>query len=901
VAKKQNQNQKNDGDKDKLPECEISPRCEPAAYEAKWTERWIEDGVFSKHPKDVPERFCMVIPPPNVTGSLHMGHALDMTIQDVLLRYNHLRGKDALWIPGTDHAGIATQNVVEKRLAAEGTDRHALGREKFVERVWQWKDEYHANITNQIRRMGAAVDWTRERFTLDEQCSKAVRTAFKQLFDEGLIYQGHRMINWCPRCKTALSDIEVEYEEEAGFLYHIKYPVKDSGEYLEIATTRPETLLGDSAVAVNPEDERYTKLHGKTCILPLVNREIPIIADAYVDEEFGTGALKITPAHDPNDFEIGKTHGLPQYVMLNEDGTISADYPAYAGMDRIDARKKIVEDLKAAGLFIKQELYSHSVGHCYRCGVAIEPYISLQWFVKMKELAAPAMQAVRDGRTRFVPEKWTKIYLDWLENIRDWCISRQLWWGHRIPVWDCRDCGTRSCAIEDLVKCPKCGSENIDRQEDVLDTWFSSGLWPLSTLGWPDTTGDFKCFYPTSVLVTGFDIIFFWVARMMFFGLKFGNDVPFRDVFIHGIVRDEKGKKMSKSSGNVIDPLEIVDELGADAMRFTFLYMGAMGQDVNVSAERFKTGRNFTNKLWNTARFVLMMAPEAPKKKIEELDPEKLGLADRWILTRAAALAGEVAEMMEAYNLNEAAQRIYSFVWRDFCDWYLELVKRPLREADPETAENIRSILHHILRMTLILLHPFIPFITEELWSKLPGAEGSILDAGYPSLKWDADAGAVADVEFMQEAVRCIRDIRANLNVPPSKKVEAVFLTHGDKKKKKALESGAGFIEDLAGVEKFTVDKPLAQGTRAMTAIALGVEIFVPFEASAVDDEVARLGKNEMQILDEIQRVERKLGDEKFVSKAPQHIVDKEREKMAGYKSDLKKIRERLALFGEAK
>lgn len=877
-------------------ENEISPRCEPESYEQKWIDWWIREGIFSDHPKDTNERFCMVIPPPNVTGSLHMGHALNITLQDVLLRYNHLRGKDALWVPGTDHAGIATQNVVEKRLAQQGTDRHKIGREKFVERVWEWKDEYHGNIVRQLKKMGAAVDWTRERFTLDPQCSLAVRTAFKQLFDEGLIYQGNRMINWCPRCKTALSDIEVEYENEESFLYHIKYPVKGGAAFLEIATTRPETLLGDSAVAVHPEDERYLKYHGKTCILPLVNREIPIITDPYVSIEFGTGALKITPAHDPNDFEIGKAHGLPEYVMLTEDGKITADYPAYAGMDSAAARDKVVEDLKAAGLFIKQEPYTHSVGHCYRCRVSIEPYVSLQWFVKMKELAEPAMRAVRDGRTRFVPEKWTKIYLDWLENIRDWCISRQLWWGHRIPVWDCGNCSTRSCAIEDIEKCPNCGGEKITQQEDVLDTWFSSALWPLSTLGWPKQTGEYALYYPTSVLVTGFDIIFFWVARMMFFGLKFGRDVPFRDVFIHGIVRDEKGKKMSKSAGNVIDPLDTIKSFGADALRFTFLYMGAMGQDVNVSPQRFLTGRNFCNKLWNTARFILMIAPDAPSENIEDLDP--LSLADRWILSRAASLIGEVETMMEGYDLNGAAQRIYSFLWRDFCDWYLELVKRPLREADPQAAENMRAILHYILRWNLVLLHPFMPFITEELWSKLPGVTGSILNAGYPHVRWEADPGADADVEFLQEAVRCIRDIRASLNLPPSKKAPAIFLTHGDKNRKKTIETGTGFIADMAGVDDITIDKPLSEGTRAMTAIVSGVEIFVPVEAKDAEEEIARLKKSEKQAIEDIQRAEKKLSDEKFVAKAPPHVVEKERGKLTEFKGDLKKIRERLTLFG---
>jgi len=876
----------------------LSSRCDPASYEPKWIKYWEDNKIFSKHPSASPEKFCIVIPPPNVTGSLHMGHALNTTLQDALVRFNHLNGRDALWIPGMDHAGIATQNVVEKRLREEGTDRHALGREKFVERVWEWKNQYHDNIKGQLEKMGASVDWSRERFTLDAQCSLAVRTAFKQLFDEGLIYQDYRIINWCPRCKTALSDIEVEYVEEDSFFYHIKYPVKDSDEFLEIATTRPETLLGDAAVAIHPNDERYTHLHGKICILPLVNREIPIITETYVDMEFGTGALKITPAHDPNDFTIGRAHGLPEYVMLTEDGHITADYPAYAGMDRFVARKKIIEDLKAAGLFIKQEPYKHSVGHCYRCSVSVEPYISLQWFVKMKELAAPAMQAVRDGRTRFVPERWAGVYLDWLENIRDWCISRQLWWGHRVPVWDCKDCGTRSSSIEDLHKCPKCDSENLSMQEDVLDTWFSSGLWPLSTLGWPDKTDDLKLYYPTSVLVTGFDIIFFWVARMMFFGLKFGGDVPFRDVFIHGIVRDETGKKMSKSSGNVIDPLKIIDIYGADAMRFTFLYLGSLGQDVNVSEDRFKTGRNFCNKLWNTARFILMMAPDAPRKSIKELDQSVLELKDRWILARYSAVIKQTGDLMASYDLNEAAQGVYSFLWHDFCDWYIELVKRPIREATPEAAAAMKAILHHILRGTLVMLHPFIPFITEEIWSSLPGTEDSILEAGWPEVDWKSDEESVARIEFLQEIVRGIRDVRAALKVPPAKKVAVAMLTHGDKEKIKTLEEASGFISDMAAVEGITVEKPLGEGVRAMSAISAGVEIFIHYEVEMSEEEIARLMKKEKQALNDIQYCENKLGDEKFISKAPREIIEKERAKLAGMMEDLKKIKDRLAFLG---
>ena len=879
-------------------EAPLGSRCEPSAYEPKWIEYWEKNKIFSKHPGESDDRFSMVIPPPNVTGSLHMGHALNTTLQDALLRYNHLLGRDALWVPGMDHAGIATQNVVEKRLREEGTNRHELGREKFVQRVWEWKHVYHDNIKSQLEKIGAAVDWTRERFTLDEQCSLAVRTAFKQLYDEGLIYQDQKIINWCPRCISALSDLEVEYSDEDSFFYHIKYPVKGEDYALEIATTRPETLLGDSAVAIHPDDERYKKYHGKVCILPLVNREIPIITDTYVDMTFGSGALKITPAHDPNDFVIGRAHGLPEFVMLTEDGHITADYKPYAGMDRFEARKKIVEDLKAAGLFIEQVPYTHSVGFCSRCRSAVEPYLSLQWFVRMEELAKPAIEAVKDGRTRFVPERWAAIYLDWLENIRDWCISRQLWWGHSIPVWDCAACGHRDSFIETPDKCPSCGSADFKIQNDVLDTWFSSALWPLSTLGWPKKTQDLELYYPTSVLVTGFDIIFFWVARMMFFGLKFGKDVPFRDVFIHGLVRDEKGRKMSKSIGNVIDPLEIIKEYGADAMRFTFLYVGSLGQDVNVSAERFLIGRNFCNKLWNTARFILMMAPDAPAKRLEDLDPATLNVRDRWILTRFSAVVSDSRKLMDGYDLNETVQRVYSFLWHDFCDWYIELVKRPIRENTAGEAETAKTILHHILRGVLVLLHPFIPFITEEIWSVLPGVEGSILTAGYPKFDWAADAKAVEGVGFIQEIVRGVRDVRAALKVAPSKKVAVTLLTHGDKEKAAALEAGMEFLTDLAGVESATIDKPLAEGTQAMSALAAGVEIFVPFEVEKSEEEIGRLRKKEIQLILDINKSEDKLADEKFAAKAPPAIVEKEKAKLAEWQDSLKKLRDRMQLLG---
>ncbi|MEW5947206.1 MAG: valine--tRNA ligase [bacterium] len=868
-------------------------RPNPAEYESEWYARWIEGGCFSARPEADAPRFTIVIPPPNITGSLHMGHALNLCIQDALIRYRKSAGADSLWVPGTDHAGIATQNVVEKQLADEGTSRAELGREGFEKRVREWKGAAIERINDQIRKLGCAVDWTMERFTMDEQCSLAVRTAFKRLFDEGLIYRDTRIINWCPRCRTALSDIEVEHAEEEGALYYIAYPLIGDEGAVTVATTRPETMLGDSAVAVNPGDDRYRSFHGKRLLLPLVRREIPLITDDYVDMSFGTGALKITPAHDPYDFEIGRRHGLAQHRMLTEEAVITGDYPPYAGLDRYEARKRVVEDLKAAELLKKQEPYRHSVGRCYRCDTAVEPYLSLQWFVKTKPLAAPAAEAVREGKTRFLPEKWTKVYLNWLDDIRDWCISRQLWWGHRIPVWTCGSCGAVSSSVEDLAACPSCSSAALSMEEDVLDTWFSSGLWPLSTLGWPAGTRALEVYYPTTVLVTGFDIIFFWVARMMMFGLKFGGDVPFREVYIHGIVRDAKGKKMSKSFGNVIDPIDTIGVYGADALRYAFLSSAGMGQDVYISDERFKAGRNLCNKLWNSARFILMDSPGAPplEKALEDEPPD---LADRWILSRAAVLLDETKRAMDGYRIDEALHKAYAFFWHDFCDWYLESAKPKLRAGQPGRRALTAAILHRLIALNLSILHPFLPFITEELWKLLPAAEGMLAAAPCPSLSWEPDRDAEDAMSLIQDFIRSVRDIRANLNAPPSKKIEVIVLT-GSGEKIQTVKAGEPYIAALAGVERISfLRRGEIAGKQTLSSLLPGMEIHVRVPEGAMKEEMRRLEKKRSALAAEMERVERKLGDENFLSRAPGEIVKKENQRFAALKEDLHKISERL-------
>ena len=711
----------------------------PHEVEQRWYQYWEEQDLFAAEEKSPQKGYSIVIPPPNVTGVLHMGHALNITLQDVLCRYRRLRGDNVLWMPGTDHAGIATQNVVEKKLASEGTDRHALGREKFIEAVWEWRKKYGGEIINQLKRLGASCDWKRERFTMDEGLSRAVRKVFVELYHEGLIYRDNYIINWCHRCHTALADLEVEHEERDGHLYHIRYPFVKGEGAIVVATTRPETMLGDTAVAVHPDDERYRDLKSEAVMLPLMNREIPLIKDSYVDMAFGTGGLKVTPAHDPNDFEIGMRHDLPALKVIGDDGKMTSEAGRFEGLDRFEARKAVIKALEKEKLLEEIEPYKHSVGHCYRCHTMVEPNLSRQWFVKVKPLAQQAIKAVKSGQTRIIPDMWTKTYYDWMENIRDWCISRQIWWGHQIPAWTCADCEEMIVSMEAPQACTQCGGAKLVQETDVLDTWFSSALWPFSTMGWPDKTPLLKTFYPTSVLVTAFDILFFWVARMMMMGIQFMQDVPFKDVYVHALVRDEEGKKMSKSTGNVIDPLTVIEQYGTDAFRFTLAAFAAQGRDVKMSEKRIEGYRHFVNKLWNAARFALMHIDQP----YEKINFDGLSLPDRWILSRLSRVTQTVAEALENYRFNDAAAEIYNFVWHQFCDWYLEAIKPALYEKEgPQKKETTLGVLWRVMHDTLILLHPFMPFVTEEIWHKLPGTQGSIMKAVFPADRKDsADIG----------------------------------------------------------------------------------------------------------------------------------------------------------------
>jgi len=747
---------------------EMAKTYDSSKVESKWYKYWEENGFFHSEVEKGKPAFSIVMPPPNVTGALHLGHAMDGTIQDILTRFKRMQGYNTLWLPGTDHAGIATQAKVEAQLVKEGTSRQELGREKFLERVWEWKQQYGGKITQQLRRLGASCDWQRERFTMDEGCSKAVREAFVDLYSKGLIYRGNYIVNWCPKCHTTISDIEVEHVDSEGNLYHLSYPIKDSDECLVVATTRPETMLGDTAVAVHPEDERYRHLIGKTIILPLMNREIPIIADEYVDREFGTGAVKITPAHDPNDFEIGLRHHLPQIVVLDKEAKMNENAGKYHGLERYEARKAIVEDLKTAGVLVKIDPHAHAVGECYRCSTVIEPMVSKQWFVKMEPLAKPAIEVVNDHRLEFVPERFDKIYLGWMENIRDWCISRQLWWGHRIPVWYCEDCGKEICAKEEPSNCPECGSDRLQQDPDVLDTWFSSGLWPFSTMGWPEKTPELEQFYPTSVLVTGRDIIFFWVARMIFMAMEFKKEVPFSKVMIHGLVLDAKGRKMSKSLGNGVDPIEVIEQYGADTLRFMLITGNTPGNDLRFHPERLEATRNFCNKIWNASRFVLLNLED-----YEEGPRGELTLADRWILTRYAAVIEKVSEAMENYDLGEAGRLLYEFIWNEFCDWYIELTKpRLYNKEDLSARHTAQSVLLEVLEGTLRLLHPYMPFLSEEIWQNLPVTGDSIMMQPWPKVPAYQDLPAVRNMTLLMDAIKAIRNIRAEMKVAPGQKVQ---------------------------------------------------------------------------------------------------------------------------------
>ena len=854
---------------------------DPKAVEEKWYRRWEELGVFRARTDSTAPVFSIVIPPPNVTGSLHMGHALNNTLQDVLIRWKRMQGYNTLWLPGTDHAGIATQIKVEEHIREEeGKSRHDVGREAFLERVWAWKDYYRDRIVSQLKKLGASCDWSRERFTMDEGCSRAVREVFVSLYERGLIYKGRYIINWCPHCQTTLSDLEVDHEEVDGHLWHIRYPYKNREGHIVVATTRPETMLGDTAVAVNPEDKRYATLVGDTLVLPLVGREIPLIADDFVDPAFGTGMVKVTPAHDPNDFEMGLRHNLPHVEVIGKDGRMTEAAGKYAGLDRYEARKRVVADLEAVGLLEKVEPHRHAVGHCYRCGNVVEPLVSEQWFVRMKPLAGPAIEAVRSGDIRFVPERFSKNYLNWMENIRDWCISRQLWWGHRIPVWTC-SCGHEWAAKTDPEACPKCGGREIEQDPDVLDTWFSSALWPFSTMGWPDKTKDLEMFYPTSVLVTGFDIIYFWVARMIFTGLEFMGRRPFRDVLVHGLVRDALGRKMSKSLGNGVDPLEVVDEFGADALRITLVTGVAPGNDMRYQPEKVEAARNFANKIWNAARFSLMHLSEWDPGKPDvaaarKAEPGRFSLADRWILSRYARAAREVTRHLERYDLGEGARTLYDFIWSELCDWYIELAKPRLYghhgEASRETA---RLVLWSVLKGTLELLHPYMPFITEEVWQHLPGTGETIVTAPWPSPGEElADAEAEEQMALIMDVIKAIRNIRAEKGVEPGRGITAIL--RAGPSVQGVLRENAGYIETLARVERLSIEGPEGEKPeKSASAVAQGVEIYLPLAGMIdIDEEIARLRRELEGVRADLARSRERLASKGFVEKAPAHVVE---------------------------
>ena len=869
---------------------------EPHDVERKWYKKWEDDGRFCADEKSAKPHYSIVIPPPNVTGVLHMGHALNNTLQDILARWKRMCGCEVLWMPGTDHAGIATQNVVERQLAAEGLDRHAIGREEFIDRVWKWREESGGQIIEQLKRLGASCDWGRERFTMDEGLSTAVREVFVRLYEDDLIYRANRLINWCPRCHTALSDLEVEHEDKKGHLWHLRYPVLGTDRHLVVATTRPETMLGDAAVAVHPEDVRYQDLIGKKVLLPLMNREIPIVADDYVDKDFGSGAVKITPAHDFNDFELGKRHDLEQINILNESGVINENGGSYQGQERYEARANVVADLENLDLLEKIDDYSNSVGECYRCKTVIEPYLSLQWYVKVGPLAEEAIKAVQQGDTRIIPQQWEKTYFDWMFNLQDWCVSRQIWWGHRIPVWYCDACEELTVTREDATVCAHCGSTDIRQDTDVLDTWFSSALWPFSTMGWPEQTETLNKFYPTSCLVTGFDILFFWVARMMMMGHKFMGQVPFKDVYIHALVRDAQGQKMSKSKGNVIDPLHIVDEFGADAFRFTLTSFAAMGRDVKLSTDRIGGYRNFCNKLWNASRFTLMNLEGFDPSGID-LNAHELSDADRWILTRLEEASRQTNSALDDYKFNEAASTLYAFTWHNFCDWYIEMAKDDLYGDDPQAKLRVQSVLFTVLEQLLRLLHPIMPFITEEIWQVLPGQRPceSIMQADYPDGSGlPTDSVGAERMELVMDVIRAIRNIRGEMDVPPGKQVTALL----DCKSEEAcriLEEGAAAIRVLGKVGEMTIGQSLDRPEQSATQVAGEVEISLPL-AGLVDiaEEEKRLQKEIVKVQKDVDLFTRKLANEKFVANAPAHVLEKDRGKLKDAEEKIGVLQESL-------
>lgn len=873
----------------------------PKDFEDRIYKEWQDKGLFKSKIDKTKKSFSIVMPPPNITGQLHMGHALDDTLQDILTRWKRMDGYEALWIPGTDHASIATEvKVVDKINKETGKSKYEIGREEFLKYAWAWKEEFGGKIVNQVKKLGASCDWDLERFTMDEGCNKAVTKFFVKLYEEGHIYRGNRIINWCPDCKTTLSDAEVEHEDQEGNFWHIKYPIKDSEEYLEIATTRPETLLGDSGIAVHPEDERYIHLVGKTAVLPLVGRELPIVADEYVDKEFGTGAVKMTPAHDPNDFEVGKRHQLEEINVMNDDATMNELAGKYAGMDRYECRKALVADLDEAGYLIKIKKHDHAVGTCYRCHTTVEPRLSLQWFVKMDELAKPAIDILKKGELKFVPDKFDKTYLQWLENIRDWCVSRQLWWGHQIPAYYCQDCGEIIVAEEAPHECTKCKSSNIKQDEDVLDTWFSSGLWPFETMGWPEKTDMLDYYYPTSVLVTGYDIIFFWVVRMAFSAMFCMNEKPFEHVLIHGLVRDSEGRKMSKSLGNGIDPLEIIDQYGADALRFTLATGNSPGNDMRFYMERVEFARNFNNKLWNASRFVFMNLED--ESLLEGLTRESvkanLTLADKWIISRANRVVKEVNYNMDQFDLGIGLQKAYDFTWSEYCDWYIEIVKPRLYGDDREAKRAALYTLTYVLEKILKLLHPFIPFITEEIYSYLPTVEGYIITAEYPHYEKEDDMLAEEEkMNLIMDGIRNVRNVRAEMNVPPSKKAKIIIVPTDDKRP--AMEDGKEYFKSLASASEVEIqDSKDGIPEDAVSVVIDGVELFIPLdELVDFEKEKERLNKKRDKALAEIKRVEGKLNNPGFVNKAPAKLVEEEKAKKEKFEEILHTIEERLAKF----
>ncbi|WP_025722723.1 valine--tRNA ligase [Paenibacillus polymyxa] len=873
---------------------EMPTTYDPKSAEQKWYKTWMEKGYFraGQHPEAEP--FTIVIPPPNVTGMLHIGHALDFTLQDIIIRAKRMQGYDALWLPGADHAGIATQTKVEQKLREEGLTRYDLGREKFLEKVWEWKELYLDNIHNQWEKMGFSLDYSRERFTLDEGLSQAVREVFVTLYKKGLIYRGKRIINWDPAARTALSDIEVEYKEVNGNLYHLQYPLKDGSGFITVATTRPETMLGDTAVAVHPEDERYKQMVGKTLVLPIIGREIPVIADDYVDKDFGSGAVKITPAHDPNDFEMGQRHQLPQITVMDETGTMNAEAGKYQGLDRSDCRKQIVADLKEQGVLIRIEEHVHQVGHSERTGVVVEPYLSTQWFVEMKPLAAKAIEVQKAGNgVNFVPDRFERTYLHWIENVRDWCISRQLWWGHRIPAWYDEETGEVIVSAEDPTTLPEYAGRKLKQDEDVLDTWFSSALWPFSTLGWPEQTEDLKRYYPTNVLVTGYDIIYFWVSRMIFTALEFTEEIPFKDVLMHGLVRDADGRKMSKSLGNGVDPLDVIDQYGTDAMRYMISTSSTPGQDLRFRWERVEQARNFANKIWNASRFALMNLEGVTSADIDITGD--LSTADRWILHRLNETSRDITRLIDAYEFGETGRLLYNFIWDDLCDWYIEFAKLSLYGDNAEAKKKTQSVLAYVLDRTLRMIHPFMPFISEEIWQHLPHEGETITLAAWPV--YDPafeDKDAVAEMNLLIDVIRAVRNIRAEVNVPMSKKIE-LLIKPGDQAVLDIINRNGEYVRRFCNTSEFDAGLEFTVPDKAMTSIVSGAELYLPL-AGLLDiaQEISRLEKELQHLNSEVERVEKKLSNQGFVAKAPAKVIEEEKAKQADYSDKRAKVIARI-------